>query len=93
MKFYGNGAVWDKERNRILCRFLSGSLETADTRTIAILQKMGYRHDAEPEMEPVMEREPERAEAVPEPEVAPVPEPPKPKRYRGTPCKRRKVTK
>jgi hypothetical protein len=84
MKFYGNGAVWDKERNRILCRFLSGSLDTDDERIIGILTDLGYEYDEPDESD---QPEPENA-------IEPSQEPAKPKpRHRGTPAKRRKVAK
>lgn len=49
MKFKGPGntVVWDKERERELCRFEKGQLETEDPRTCEILVKLGYEHDGE----------------------------------------------
>ena len=42
MKFYGNGIVWDKEKNRALCQFEKGELETEDERIISILEALNY---------------------------------------------------
>lgn len=43
--FYGNGAVWDAVKGRVLCRFVDGKYETSDEREIAILS--AYPHDGE----------------------------------------------
>lgn len=40
MKFYGNGAVWDKEKGRILCRFINGEYNTKDEHEIKILSEL-----------------------------------------------------
>lgn len=45
MKFYGTGAVWGGEENKILCRFTDGTLETEDDNVIAKLLANGYKHD------------------------------------------------
>ncbi len=37
--------VWDKERDRPLCQFNGGELETDDERVINILVERGYEHD------------------------------------------------
>lgn len=43
--FKGNGLVWDKERNKPLCKFdKSGEYKTADKRIISIL-KDNYESD------------------------------------------------
>jgi len=63
MKFYGNGSVWDKERNKALCRFQDGEYETDDERTVNLLIKGGYKHDGR-ETEP---RHEERQETEKEP--------------------------
>ncbi len=56
MIFHGAGAVWDKEKNRILCRFLSGFLETDDEYIIRALVRAGYPYDGPAWTEPVVER-------------------------------------
>ena len=45
MKFYGTGIVWDKEKDKVLCRFKNGVYETADKRTIERLKRTGYRSE------------------------------------------------
>ena len=45
MKFYGVGAVWGGEDNKILCRFVDGELETDDEKVIKKLTNNGYKHD------------------------------------------------
>lgn len=49
MKFKGEGntIVWDAQRERELCRFQSGQLETEDPRICEILVKLGYEHEGE----------------------------------------------
>ena len=47
MKFYGNGIVWDKERNKALCTFKDGEFETKEARVKDILLDLGYKHDGE----------------------------------------------
>ena len=47
MKFYGNGIVWDKERNKALCTFKNGEFETKEDRVKDILLDLGYKHDGE----------------------------------------------
>jgi len=47
MKFKGNGGVWDKERNKRLCKFTNKEFETDDVRTIRILIELGYENDSE----------------------------------------------
>ena len=47
MKFYGNGIVWDKERNKALCTFKDGEFETKEDRVKDILLHLGYKHDGE----------------------------------------------
>ena len=47
MKFYGNGIVWDKERNKALCTFKDGEFETKEDRVKDILLDLGYKHDGE----------------------------------------------
>lgn len=49
MRFYGNGIVWDAERNTRLCKFKGGELDTSNERVIQLLSRMGYRYDGETE--------------------------------------------
>jgi len=49
MKFYGVGAVWGGEDNKILCRFIDGELETDDEKVIKKLLDNGYKHDGKQE--------------------------------------------
>lgn len=42
--FYGNGVIWDKAKNKALCRFEKGKLLTTDIRTISILLKRRFRY-------------------------------------------------
>lgn len=48
MKFYGTGAVWGGADNKILCRFIDGTLETDDEQVIKKLLESGYKHDGKP---------------------------------------------
>ena len=42
-KFKGNGIVWDKDKNSVLCRFgACGTYSTDDDRIITILKSLGY---------------------------------------------------
>ena len=43
--FTGRGVVWDKERNKILCKFVDGSFETTDERTKNILNGLKFPCD------------------------------------------------
>lgn len=45
MKFYGNGTVWDSSKNKALCKFVDGELETKDRYIIEHLLTFDYRHD------------------------------------------------
>jgi hypothetical protein len=47
MKFKGEGntTVWDAQRDRELCRFEKGELETEDIYVIERLVDLGYEHD------------------------------------------------
>ena len=45
MKFYGNGAVWDTSKSKIIARFKDGEFETSDKYIIEYLTKMNYKHD------------------------------------------------
>ena len=47
MRFYGNGSVWDKENNNVLCRFVNGKLDTNYKRIQKILIDAGYKYDEE----------------------------------------------
>jgi len=42
--FRGNGIVWDRARNKALCRFEKGRFLTNDIRTIAILVKKQFKY-------------------------------------------------
>ena len=42
--FRGNGVVWDKARNKALCRFEKGRFLTNDIRIIAILVKKQFKY-------------------------------------------------
>jgi hypothetical protein len=58
MKFYGNGIVWDAERNRILCEFVNGEYTTNDEREIEILKAGEF--ESQIEIEEIIEVEPEK---------------------------------
>ncbi len=45
MIFYGNGIVWDKQKNKKLCLFKNGHLETEDSYIIETLLASGYEHE------------------------------------------------
>ena len=45
MKFFGNGIVWDAEKERALCTFEKGEHETVDKRTADILIGLGFEND------------------------------------------------
>lgn len=45
MKFYGNGIVWDSNKNKLLCRFTKGTYETNDKYEIDYLLSKGYDND------------------------------------------------
>jgi len=45
MKFYGKGGVWDKDKGKMLCRFVDGELVTEEKRVIEILKGLGYKSD------------------------------------------------
>jgi hypothetical protein len=38
----GHGAVWDVEKNKILCRFINGLFETDDKVILRKLSEMGF---------------------------------------------------
>lgn len=42
--FYGNGIIWDRARNKALCRFEKGKFLTNDIRIIAILVKKRFKY-------------------------------------------------
>ena len=46
MKFYGKGIVWNKDNDKVLCKFIDGVYETEDSREISILQQ-NYKYDGE----------------------------------------------
>lgn len=46
--------IWDKEKKKILCRFINGEYETEDTRVIKLLKEIptvSYEEEKEPEKE------------------------------------------
>ena len=43
MKFYGNGTVWDKSKDKALCKFEKGILETTDKYISDKLIELKYR--------------------------------------------------
>ena len=45
MKFYGNGIIWDSVKNKVLCKFDKGILETEDTYICDRLKELDYKHD------------------------------------------------
>ena len=50
MIFYGNGMVWNKEKDTLLCKFektgvRKGHLETMDSSLIKKLKDLGYKHE------------------------------------------------
>jgi hypothetical protein len=45
MKFYGNGIVWDSTKNKELCKFDKGILETKDSYIINRLKELDYECD------------------------------------------------
>jgi hypothetical protein len=40
-----NLVVWDKDNNRILCKFKNGEFSTDDGRTMRILEERGFEND------------------------------------------------
>lgn len=59
-KAKGDLTVWDAERDRELCRFDKGVLETGDPRTCRILIDLGYEYSGEV---PGSEKPPEKSPA------------------------------
>lgn len=45
MKFYGNGVVWDSNKNKALCKFVKGEYETKNAYEIEYLLSKGYDND------------------------------------------------
>lgn len=45
MKFFGNGLVWDIDKNKVLCKFENGEFEIEDTRVINKLIDLKYEHE------------------------------------------------
>lgn len=45
MKFYGNGIVWDVAKNKVLCKFKNGTLETENSYICDRLKELNYKHD------------------------------------------------
>jgi len=50
-KFFGNGLVWDKEKDSLLCTFVNGEFITEDKRIIDILTNLKYQFEVEAEIE------------------------------------------
>jgi hypothetical protein len=65
MRFYGNGIVWDAEKDCPLARFVGGSLETDDPRTKQLLIAGGYRHEADDGAEAVSEKQADPSPTAP----------------------------
>jgi len=60
-RFFGTGVVWDKSKNRSLCRFdqVTGTYETNDKREIEALKGIGFNfQEFDPEDVPSDESEP-----------------------------------
>jgi len=66
MKFYGHGIVWNPVKNKALCKFINGELETTDSEVISNLLKLGYEHDGEVTEEKKSEEKNEKALTVAE---------------------------
>ena len=49
-KFFGNGIVWDKEKNKTLCEFKNGTYTTNDERTKKVLNLLKYKVDYDDEI-------------------------------------------
>jgi hypothetical protein len=47
MKFYGNGIIWDAVKNKTLCKFEKGILETEDSYICNRLKELKYKNDEE----------------------------------------------
>jgi hypothetical protein len=45
MKFYGHGIVWDKDKNKALCKFINGEYETDDSIIIDKLKELNFVFD------------------------------------------------
>lgn len=45
MKFYGNGLVWNKDENKVLCSFVNGKYETEDSIIINKLKELNFVFD------------------------------------------------
>jgi hypothetical protein len=69
MRFYGNGIVWDAEKDCKLMKFAGGVFDTEDQQTIRLLVRNGYRHDEVSSAPPQAEAPPEQSappDALPE---------------------------
>lgn len=53
-KFKGNGLVWDKDNDCVLCKFINGEYYTTDEREKEILRNIGFKYDDEDEI-PIIE--------------------------------------
>ena len=55
--FYGRGVIWDRARNKALCKFRDGKLLATDIRIIAILLKEKFKYKTKhPATEEVLTR-------------------------------------
>lgn len=45
MKFYGTGIVWNPDKEKALCQFVKGELDTEDAEIINKLIELGYKHE------------------------------------------------
>lgn len=43
--FYGKGMVWDKQKNKLLCKFVNGEYSTKDKHEQAVLKKLNYEFE------------------------------------------------
>jgi hypothetical protein len=48
---YENEIIWDKEENKILCKFEDGKCNVRDNRVKEILKSLGYKNDGTEEEE------------------------------------------
>lgn len=43
--FYGKGMVWDKQKNKLLCKFENGEYKTEDKHEQSVLKNLEYEHE------------------------------------------------
>ena len=51
MKFFGTGNVWDTRKNKVLCEFVNGVIETKDPYTCSVLKDQGFKYEGKMEAE------------------------------------------